>query len=259
VTPPLRFFAQTLAVTEVEARKQARDPIELLTRAVQPTLWLVVFGQVFARLKQMPTGGVDYLAFMTPGVLSQSVLFSSIFYGINVIWERDMGVLHRTLVSPASRTALVLGKALFAGVRGLLQSVIVYAVALALGVDLRVGPSALLGVAVFVALGSAVFATFSLVIACLVKTRERFMGIGQVLTMPFFFASNAIYPIDLMPRWLQVIAHVNPLSYLVDALRAQMLAGAPPGFGLGLDLAVLGLGFAALLALATRLYPTLVR
>jgi ABC-2 type transport system permease protein len=255
----VRFLAHTLAVAEVEARKLARDPTELLTRVVQPILWLVVFGQVFSHARAIPTGEIGYLAFMTPGVLAQSVLFSAIFYGIAVIWERDLGVVHKVLVSPASRLSLVLGKALFAGVRGLIQALIVYAVALALGVELRASALAVLGVGAFVLLGSALFATFSLVIACLVKTRERFMGIGQLLTMPLFFASNAIYPLSLMPAWLQVVARANPLSYLVDALRVLMIEGGTSVFGLGVDLTVVSAIFVALLLAAARLYPTLVR
>ena len=84
----------------------------------QPILWLLIFGQVFSKLRDIPTGGLSYLAFMTPGVLAQSVLFCAIFYGINVIWEKDMGVIHKLLVSPASRSALVLGKALSWGSGG---------------------------------------------------------------------------------------------------------------------------------------------
>ena len=81
-------------------------------------------------------------------------------------------------------------------------------------------------------LGSALFSTLSLIIACIVKTRERFMGIGQVLTMPIFFASNAIYPLSLMPAWLRVVSHVNPLTYEVDALRALMLVRGTSEYGL---------------------------
>jgi ABC-2 type transport system permease protein len=92
-----------------------------------------------------------------------------------------------------------MGKALSAGVRALSQALIVYVLALALGVGINLNPLSILGVVVIIALGSALFSTFSLIIACIVKTRERFMGIGQVLTMPIFFASNAIYPLSLMP------------------------------------------------------------
>src|SRR5262249_34480897 len=148
------------------------------------------------------TGRLDYLSFMAPGILAQSVLFIAIFYGINVIWERDLGILQKLLVSPAPRTALVLGKALSAGARGLAQGVIIYMLALMLGVRLDLRIHHVLGVVGFIMLGSALFCTFSLVVACLVKTRERFIGIGQILTMPLFFASNAIYPIANMPGWI---------------------------------------------------------
>jgi len=195
----LRFVQDTATVADMEVRKLRHDPLELLTRAVQPVLWLLIFGKVMAQTRAIPTGGLPYLDFLAPGILAQSALFVSIFYGIAVIWERDLGVLHKFLVSPASRAALVSGKALSAGVRALSQALIVYALASALGVGLRWGVMSLMGMVIAVVLGAAVFATFSLIVACLVKTRERFMGIGQILTMPLFFASNAIYPIAVMP------------------------------------------------------------
>jgi ABC-2 type transport system permease protein len=252
------FLDKTVVIAGLEARKLRHDPTELLTRAVQPALWLLVFGQVFTRLRAIPTGALRYVDFMAPGILAQSVLFIAIFFGLSIIWERDLGVIHKYLVSPTPRTALVLGKALSAGVRGLAQAAIVFLLALVLGVRVNWSPPALAGVLLSVLLGAALFSTFSLVIACLVKTRERFMGIGQIMTMPLFFASNAIYPIQLMPPWLQAIARGNPLSYEVDSLRALMLAGGSSAFGLGVDYLVLASVTAALVALAARLYPRVV-
>jgi ABC-2 type transport system permease protein len=107
-------------------------------------------------------------------------------------------------------------------------------------------------------LGSAVFSTFSLIIACLVKSRERFMGIGQVLTMPLFFASNAIYPLSLMPSWLRAVSRVNPLTYQVDALRTLMIVGGVNSFGLRVDFLMLVLALTILVAVATKLYPSIV-
>ncbi|MFO0748490.1 MAG: ABC transporter permease [Myxococcota bacterium] len=254
-----RFAAQTFAIVAVELRKLVRDPTELFTRAVQPTLWLLVFGTVMSKMRGIGTGSVPYLDFMAPGILAQSVLFSAIFYGIAVIWERDLGLVHKLLASPAYRPALVLGKALSAGLRGLVQATIILIIALAMAVDVRLDPLSLLGVVLTVILGSALFATFSLVIACLVKTRERFMGVGQLMTMPLFFASNAIYPLELMPGWLRVIAGVNPLTYLVDALRTLMVHGTTSAHGLVADFAVLVSGFLVVLWIASRLYPGLAR
>jgi ABC-2 type transport system permease protein len=118
-------------------------------------------------------------------------------------------------------------------------------------------PLALAGVVVVVMLGAACFSTFSVIIASLLRSRERVMGIGQVLTMPLFFASNAIYPVTIMPGWLQVVAGINPLSYMVDALRTLMLADGVSTNGLGLDFVVLLAVSAALIALCARLYPRL--
>ncbi len=252
------YLAKVGAIADMDMRKLRHDPTELLTRAIQPLLWLMVFGQVFARLHSIPTGGVDYLAFLAPGVLAQSVLFVAIFNGISVIWERDLGIVHKFLATPTPRTALVLGKALAAGLRALTQALIVYALAVALGVKLVWSAPALLGAVALIFLGAGLFSTFSLIVACIVKTRERFMGIGQVLTMPMFFASNAIYPTDLMPAWLKAVAHGNPLTYLVDGLRAMMLGTAASGFTLTGDFAVLVAGLVVLVLIGGRMYPRLI-
>ncbi|MCR4407839.1 MAG: ABC transporter permease [Anaerolineae bacterium] len=251
-----RFVSKTLVIAELEVRKLRHDATELFTRAVQPALWLLVFGQVFTRTRAIPVGDLRYVDFMAPGILAQSVLFIAIFYGIAIIWERDLGIVHKFLVSPTPRPALVLGKALSAGVRSLSQAFIIYVLALMLGVRINWNPLALAGVLVVVLLGAALFSTFSLIIACLVKTRERFMGIGQVLTMPLFFASNAIYPITIMPRWLQVISRINPLTYEVDALRGLKLMGGTSTYGVLLDIGVLLGVVTGLVILGGRLYPT---
>jgi len=252
-----RYVRKTLVITELEARKLRHDPIELLTRAIQPTLWLLVFGQVLSRTRAIPTGSLGYLNFMAPGILAQSVLFIAIFFGIAIIWERDLGVVHKLLATPTPRTALVLGKALSAGVRALSQVVVVYLLALLLGVKINWDPVALVGVLGVVILGAAFFSSLSLIIACVVKTRERFMGIGQVMTMPLFFASNAIYPISIMPGWLQVMAHINPLTYEVDALRAWMVIGGTSVFGVGADVGILLAATMVLVILGGWMYPNI--
>jgi len=249
------FLEKTLVIAELEVRKLRHDPTELVTRAVQPALWLLVFGEVFTRMRVIPTGGLRYLDFMAPGILAQSVLFIAIFYGIAVIWERDLGIVHKLLATPTPRAALVLGKGLSAGIRGLSEAAIIYVLALLLGVDVNWSPLALVGVLLVVVLSAALFATLSLIIASIAKTRERFMGIGQVLTMPLFFASNAIYPIAAMPTWLQVAAHVNPLTYEVDALRALMIAGGTSVYGVTVDISLLASTMAALVVIGGRLYP----
>lgn len=248
------FVTQVFAVADAEIRKLKRDPLELVTRAAQPVLWLVIFGKVMGQIRGLNVGNTDYLDFLAPGVLAQSVLFVAIFYGIAAIWERDLGILHRYLVSPASRVALVIGKQLSAGIRGLSQATIVYVVAIIMGIAIDSNPLKIAGVILLVLVGSALFSTLSLIIACIVRTRERFMGIGQLLTMPIFFASNAIYPLQLMPRWLRVIARINPLTYEVDGLRSLMLRSSASSFRLMSDFLVLFAASAILLGIASRLY-----
>lgn len=246
---------QIIAIVEADVRKLRHDPFELFTRMIQPSIWLLIFGQAMANAKAIATGNLSYLDFIAPGILAQSILFIAIFYGIALIWERDMGILHKILVSPAPRAVLVIGRAIAAGVRGLSQIFIIYLLSFFLGVNLRWDLLAFIGVMAMVMLGGAIFSTFSLIIASIVKKRERFMGIGQVLTMPLFFASNALYPIAMMPKWLQVVSILNPLTYQVNALRSLMVTGEATAYGLAIDFGVGLCSFVILVLIATKLYP----
>jgi ABC-2 type transport system permease protein len=165
----LNFIHKAFVIAELEMLKIFHDPTEVVTRAVQPVLWLLIFGQIFARMHAIP-GQTNYIDFMTPGILAQSVLF------IAIIWERDLGLIHKLLATPIPRAAIVFGKAISAGLRTLPIVVIIYLLAVLLGVHIEWNPLNLLGVLAMVMLGSIFFPTFSLIIACLVKTRERFYG-----------------------------------------------------------------------------------
>jgi ABC-2 type transport system permease protein len=222
------YLRDAVVVAEIEMRKLHHDPTELLTRAVQPILWLVIFGQAISRFRAIPTGRVDYLTFMTPGILSQSLMFISIFYGLTIIWDRDQGILQKLLVMPVPRASFVTGKGFGAGVRAISQAVVIFLVALILGVKIHWSVESVIGTLAAVVVGASLFSTLSMLIAIVLKTRERFMGFGQVITMPLFFASNAIYPIAIMPGWLKVVARINPLSYLVNLLRGYLVMGRVP-------------------------------
>ena len=240
----------------VELQKIRHDRTELYTRAVQPALWLLIFGETFSRLRAIPTGSVPYLDYLAPGILAQSSLFIAIFYGIQIIWDRDAGVLAKLLVTPTPRAALITGKAFAAGMRALTQAAAILVLSAILGVTLTLNPLRWLGVVVIVLLGTAFFSCLSMTIAGLAMSRDRLMGIGQAITMPLFFGSNALYPVDLMPGWLRAISHVNPLSYEVDALR-NLLIGTPGD--LPLDFAVLVVAAAAGIAASSALLGRLVR
>lgn len=220
-----KFASSALTIAEMEARKIRHSSSELWIRAVQPALWLIIFGEAMSKARGIAPTSFTYIQFITPGVLAQSVLFVAIFYGITLVWERDLGLLNKLLSSPSPRASIISGKTLAAGIRGIFQAIVVFALALIIGVNVRFNLPDMAGVFVVVILLAMFFSSLSMFIASFMRNRERMMGIGQVITMPLFFASNAIYPISLMPPWLQAIAVANPLSYAVDAMRAMLLTG----------------------------------
>jgi ABC-2 type transport system permease protein len=221
----------------VEMRKIRHDRSELYTRAIQPALWLLIYGEVFTRVHAIPTpAGIPYLAYLAPGIMAQSALFIAIFYGIQIIWERDAGVLTKLMVTPTPRSALITGKAFASSVRSLIQGVVVIIIAALLGVSFTDNPLKIISALAILALGSAFFSCLSMTLAGVVVARDRLMGIGQAITMPLFFSSSALYPTKIMPGWLQVISKINPLSYEVEALRGLLIGTATT---LWLDVVVL--------------------
>jgi ABC-2 type transport system permease protein len=183
-------------------------------------------------------------------------LFVAIFYGIQIIWERDAGVLTKLMVTPTPRSALITGKAFAAGIRSVIQAAVIIALSAILGVALTANPVRLAATFGVVILGSAFFSCLSMTIAGIALKRDRLMGIGQAITMPLFFSSSALYPVSVMPGWLQAISKCNPLSYEVDALRG-LLVGIPAN--LWLDAGVLAGATVAGITAASLLLPRLAK
>ena len=143
-----KYFSSAIIIAELELRKIRHDQTQVWVRMIQPALWLAIYGLTMSKLSGMSAfipKNLTYLQFMTPGVLAQSALFVAIFFGINVVWERDLGLLNKLLSTPASRSSIILGKALSAGVRGIFQAVAVIILALILQVHLIMNPLAILG------------------------------------------------------------------------------------------------------------------
>jgi len=152
------YLRQVFGVRTAEVQKLRHDPFELVTRAVQPVSVLALFGEVMAQVRGLSIKGVPYLDILSTGVLTQSVLFVAVFYGIAAIWERDLGVLRRYFVSPAApRSAPVLGKARSAGVRGLTQAVVINVLASLRQVAVSVEPVRLAGMMLLIILGAGLF------------------------------------------------------------------------------------------------------
>jgi len=252
--PLQRLTAGTRAMALAELRKLRHDHVDVFTRSVQPLLWLFIFGTALRHNRSLTIGNLDYRAYLAPGVMAQAAMFIAIFFGLAVIWERDVGQLQRLLATPLPRAAIVLGKAVGACVRALVQALLLLTVLAVAGIAIRWTPLGVLGTLAMLMLGTAAFACMSMLLAAAVKERERFMGIGQLIMMPLFFASSALYPLSIMPAWLRAIARVNPLTYEVQGLR-QMLVGVGAHGELWLDFLVVTAFFAAMLAAATRAYP----
>jgi ABC-2 type transport system permease protein len=242
------------AMAWAEMHKLRHDNIDILTRSVQPLLWLFVFGTALRSNRVLAGGFHDYRAYLAPGVMAQAALFVAIFFGLAVIWERDVGQLQRLLATPIPRLAIVLGKATGAGVRALTQAAVLLVVLAIAGISIRWNVLDLAGALVLLVFATGGFACMSMSLAALVRTRERFMGIGQMVMMPLFFASSALYPLSIMPHWLQILARINPLTYEVHGMR-QLMLGVSMGGTLWIDFVVVA-GFLALMAaIAARLYP----
>ena len=237
-----------------EIRKLRHDNVDIFTRSVQPLLWLFIFGTALRKNRALSGGFHDYRAYLAPGVMAQAVLFIAIFFGLAVIWERDVGQLQRLLATPLPRLAIVLGKATGAAIRALAQAAVLFAVLAATGIAIRWNALDILGALVLLVLGTAGFACLSMILASLVRTRERFMGIGQLVMMPLFFASSALYPLSIMPGWLRIVARVNPLTYEVHGMR-QLLIGISTGGTLWLDFLVGAFFLTAMATIAAKAYP----
>ena len=254
-TGPLqRMAAGTLAMAQAEMRKLRHDHLDIITRSVQPLLWLFIFGTALSHSHVFALGRIEYRAYIAPGVMAQAAMFIAIFYGLSVIWERDVGQLQRLLATPLSRSSIVLGKAAGACVRALVQALLLLVVLAIADIGVRWTFAGVVGTLAMLTLGTAGFACMSMLLAAVIKERERFMGVGQLIMMPLFFASSALYPLAIMPAWLPAVARVNPLTYEVQGLR-QMLVGVGGAGVLWLDFLVVGFFFAVMLAAATRAYP----
>ena len=237
------------AMIELEVRRLMHDRTEIYLRAVQPLLWLLVFGHVIGGLNSVPTGNIPYTDYIMPGVLIQSTTTIAIFFGLIIIWERESGILKKLVASPAPKYAIVIGRSFAAGARATFQMLFIIPFAMLIGVKVLLNPLYLLLAIAVVFVASAGFAALSIMIASILKSRERFMGLGQVIILPMFFGSSALYPISAMPPILQQFAIVNPMTYIVDAARGLLITGDL--VQLPLDIAVTLLFVAVIFGLST--------
>jgi ABC-2 type transport system permease protein len=214
-------FARTIyALWLRQIKRSIRAPARLIGGLGMPTLFLVAFGfglgGVFAK-----AGNGDYISFLAPGVITMAVLFTSMFSGIEVIWDRQFGFLKETLVTPTSRFSIMIGRTLGGATVALAQGIIVFGIALAVGYR----PASLAGVLPaigFLLLIAILFTALGTAIGSLLEDMQAFPLIMNFLMMPMFFLSGAIFPLDGLPRGMQIVTSLNPLSYGVDAVRGSL-------------------------------------
>ncbi len=248
------------ALTERDLRKWYTNPYQLIISLIQPVIWMGLFGKALNFSSFITAGapsGVNanaillsffgttsYFSYLVCGMLVFIVLFSSTFAGMSVVWDRRFGFMNKALSTPVSRGAIVMSKILQSVIRSIIQAAVVLLIGIALGMDVSsltvLGLAGTFVVVFLVAMGlSGLFVMLSL----RSSNWQTQMAIINLLNLPLLFASNALFPVKIMPSWLQDVVRVNPVSYAIDAIR-QLLIGATGSYALWVDFSVV-LGFAA--------------
>lgn len=224
------FVNDIFTIAKRELIKFFRQRTRIFATIIQPLIWLGLMGNTMSRLTNNPFtsqifGTSNYLSFMTPGIVIMTSLFGGIFGGSSVIWDRRIGYLDKLLSSPINRTAIPVGKALSSMIQAALQSSIIMLIAYIFGVRFVTGIFGILLIVIFCMLFTFIFAGLSLIIGTTLKTIETFFTIVNFFTLPITFSSTALFPLEAMPKWLQFIARINPLSYAVNPIRTLTIKG----------------------------------
>jgi ABC-2 type transport system permease protein len=230
-----------------QIKRYLRSRARIIGSLGQPLIFLLAlgfgFGPTFAR-----AGGGNYIQFLAPGIISMGILFTAVFSGIEIIWDRQFGFLKETLVAPVSRLQIVLGRALGGATVSMIQGAVVFVICLLAG--FRFQSALLLPVAlIFMFMIALLFTAIGTTIGSILEDMQGFQLIMNFLVMPLFFFSNALFPVQGLPKALQIIVRLNPLTYGVDGIRGSFSHTFV--FGLGTDLVVLGLLTSVLLAIGS--------
>lgn len=232
-------FNAIYVIVAREFKKFIREKTRLISTIARPVVWLFLVGAGMSRLVS-PVGGVSYMQFIFPGILGMTILFSSMFSSISIIWDKEFGFMKEILVAPVSRFSIVIGKALSGTIVSTIQAVIVLALFPFLG--LKLGALNIVGIILICAALSFSISAFGIVLATFYESYESFSVIMNFIIMPMFFLSGAMYPVKLLPEILKFVAKLNPLTYGIDALKHLIspLAKGPmsPDFNIITDLSV---------------------
>ena len=218
------------------------DRARMFSAFAFPLTFLVVFGAGFSRIVGDLGGDVSFVQFMYPGILSMTVVMSSLFAGMSVVWDREFGFLKEVLVAPLSRVGIVIGKAAGGSFTAMVQGAVMLVIAPIVGITLT--PLLILKLIPLVLILSLSLSGLGILVASQMRSQQGFQFVVQLMIFPLIFLSGVFFPIDGVPAWLQVVAKVNPLTYGVDAIRqvflgpqlVSPLADSADGFTLGVTL-----------------------
>lgn len=238
-----------------ELKRYRKSKSGVLIRLIQPAIWIIVIGHTFAGTRPLiQQVGFDgtYLEFMAPGVIILTAIFTSIFGGVNTLWDRRYGFMNKALTSPISRSSIALGKMLAISLISALQSALIIGIAIMIGVSFPnlwiIAP--IMAIVILFSLG---FSGISVVVAATAKSQETFWGIINFLGMPLFMLSPALFPLELLPDWLATAAKFNPVTYTVLLVRGLM-TGVTEGISTALSLGIIGAFVVAMIVLASYVF-----
>lgn len=231
-----------------EVKRYTNSKSRMFSSLGMPLLFLVALGGGFSAL----VPGFNYQSFILPGILAMTVLFTSVFAGVSIIWDREFGFLKEMLAAPASRQTLVIGRTLGGATTAIIQGLIILVLGFAF-TGTPIPPLAnLVGIFMLMVIMSSSLVAFGIALASVVQEVETFQLVQTLLVMPLIFLSNALFPMDKMPVWLQDVSRINPISYSVDGLRTLMIGTG--SFSLGTDFAVALAGLVVMIAAASYLF-----
>ncbi|MBU1197338.1 ABC transporter permease [Candidatus Micrarchaeota archaeon] len=235
----MKEFRGIRAIWRRELIRYSRERSRILTSIASPLLWLVVFSSGFSAFTI--GSGVEYQTFLFPGILGMTILFSSLFFGVSVVWDRQFGFLKETLVAPISRISIFFGKALGGSTIGMIQGTIFLFLGGLFGIGLSI-PNVLLVLPILFLISLIIVST-GLFIGSHMESFEGFNLVMTFFTLPMFFLSGALFPLNNLPAFLLPLTYINPLAFGVDALRALLIGTSQ--YSLGMNILVL-LAFASL-------------
>jgi len=250
------LFYDTYTIFWRELKRYKKSRSGVLIRLIQPAIWIIVIGNTFSGTQPLiQSVGFEgkYIEFMTPGVIILTAIFTSIFGGVNTLWDRRYGFMNKALTSPISRSSIALGKMSAISLIAALQASLILGIALAIGVSfpnpIMIAP--IMGIVILFSLG---FSGISVVVAATAKSQETFWGVINFLGMPLFMLSPALFPLELLPDWLATIAKLTPVTYTVLLVREMMTGVSEGGISAILSIGVISVFVLIMVGLASYVF-----